>query len=269
MPAPIREQPRLFRESPRALVRAVRVNDVLRSAPLVTLGMGVLAAVFMAAVGPFGTWKEPLHERLGFWVIGMTGAILAGSGLDHCLRRMTWFGSRPAARAVANVVIFAAPAGLIASALAAVVQGSQIDWPLYRQTVPQILLVGLGFVGLIHLLGRRTTIARHRGLGDSTIGGLLPPKLAGARLLALEAQDHYVRVHTDRGASLVLETFEIALAKVSHLDGARTHRSWWVARGAVNGIERGDGRATLTLSGGTQAPVSRRYARCLRSAGWY
>ncbi len=35
------------------------------------------------------------------------------------------------------------------------------------------------------------------------------------------------------------------------------------------GAARGDGRATLTLDGGLTAPVSRRYARTLREAGWY
>jgi DNA-binding LytR/AlgR family response regulator len=85
----------------------------------------------------------------------------------------------------------------------------------------------------------------------------------------MEAEDHYVLIHTDRGASLVLTAFETALSKVTHLDGMRIHRSWWVARAAVVGVQRGDGRATLALSGGIQAPVSRRYARLLRAAGWY
>ena len=33
--------------------------------------------------------------------------------------------------------------------------------------------------------------------------------------------------------------------------------------------EAGDGRAALTLDGGLVAPVSRRYARALREAGWW
>jgi DNA-binding LytR/AlgR family response regulator len=53
------------------------------------------------------------------------------------------------------------------------------------------------------------------------------------------------------------------------LEGAQTHRSWWVAKAAVRAVERGDGRASLTLDGGITAPVSRRYARALREAGWY
>jgi DNA-binding LytR/AlgR family response regulator len=34
-------------------------------------------------------------------------------------------------------------------------------------------------------------------------------------------------------------------------------------------VKRGDGRATLSLPGGIRVPVSRRYARLLREAGWY
>ncbi|WP_417487125.1 LytTR family DNA-binding domain-containing protein, partial [Maricaulis sp.] len=47
------------------------------------------------------------------------------------------------------------------------------------------------------------------------------------------------------------------------------HRSWWVAREAVQSAERGDGRAKLVLAGALTAPVSRTYAPKLRDAGWY
>jgi DNA-binding LytR/AlgR family response regulator len=60
-----------------------------------------------------------------------------------------------------------------------------------------------------------------------------------------------------------------AIAAVETLDGAQTHRSWWVARPAVASVSRGDGRAVLTLSNGVEAPVSRTYAPKLREAGWY
>ena len=60
-----------------------------------------------------------------------------------------------------------------------------------------------------------------------------------------------------------------ALAELEGLEGAQTHRSWWVARDAVRDVARGDGRATLTLDGGLSVPVSRRHARALRAASWY
>ncbi|MNE65569.1 LytTr DNA-binding domain protein [compost metagenome] len=60
-----------------------------------------------------------------------------------------------------------------------------------------------------------------------------------------------------------------ALIELEGLEGAQTHRSWWVAKGAVASVARGDGRAALTLTGDLTAPVSRRYARALREAGWW
>jgi len=60
-----------------------------------------------------------------------------------------------------------------------------------------------------------------------------------------------------------------AIVELEGLEGAQTHRSWWVARAAVTSVERADGRAVLTLKDGAEAPVSRGYARALRAAGWF
>jgi hypothetical protein len=103
-----------------------------------------------------------------------------------------------------------------------------------------------------------------RGLAEK-----LPPRMRTAPLLALQAEDHYLRVHTEAGDELILMRLSDAIAAVEGLDGARTHRSWWVARKAVQDVARADGRATLTLTNGVEAPVSRTYSPKLREAGWY
>ena len=159
---------------------------------------------------------------------------------------------------------------MAAAFAASLVEHRPIDWEVTWRTAPQIALVGAALAALL-LMARRppAPVVAPTLPDDRRIGGLLPLRLAGARLLALEAQDHYVRVHTDRGSDLVLVSLEAALAKVTHLEGRRVHRSWWVARQAMAGVKRGDGRAVLSLPGGLQAPVSRRYARQLRAAGWY
>jgi DNA-binding LytR/AlgR family response regulator len=94
-------------------------------------------------------------------------------------------------------------------------------------------------------------------------------KLAGSTLFAVEAQDHYLRLHTSRGEDLILMRLSDAIAELEGIEGARTHRSWWVARAAVVSAERAEGRATLTLPTGAIAPVSRSYVRPLRDAGWF
>ncbi len=97
----------------------------------------------------------------------------------------------------------------------------------------------------------------------------LPPRLRGAAILAVEAEDHYLRVHTDQGSDLILLRLSDALGELAGLDGAQTHRSWWVARAAVRDVARSDGRATLTLEAGLKVPVSRANATALRAAGWF
>ena len=51
-----------------------------------------------------------------------------------------------------------------------------------------------------------------------------------------------------------------AVEELEGLEGAQTHRSWWVARDAVRGVERGDGRAIPPRA-------ARRLDRCPRYCG--
>jgi DNA-binding LytR/AlgR family response regulator len=96
----------------------------------------------------------------------------------------------------------------------------------------------------------------------------IPLKLRGAELWAVEAEDHYLRLHTSKGQDLILMRLADAVDELEGVEGAQVHRSWWVARDAITGARRGDGRATLTLKDGCEVPVSRTYARILRERQW-
>jgi DNA-binding LytR/AlgR family response regulator len=97
----------------------------------------------------------------------------------------------------------------------------------------------------------------------------LPTNLRGSRLLALQAEDHYLLAHCEAGSAMILMRLSDAAEELAALDGARTHRSWWVARDAVASAERGGGRARLRLVNGLSVPVSRSYSGALRAARWY
>jgi hypothetical protein len=96
----------------------------------------------------------------------------------------------------------------------------------------------------------------------------LPARLAAAELWAVESEDHYLRLHTSGGQDLILMRLADAVTELDGIEGMQVHRSWWVARAAIVGAERGEGRATLTLQDGSQVPVSRTYAKALREKGW-
>jgi len=140
--------------------------------------------------------------------------------------------------------------------------------------VVPVVTVTTAVCALVVLLGQANPIQTHAYADTDARPATrftqrLPLRLRGARLIAVEAEDHYLRVHTDQGSDLILMRLSDALEELDGVEGAQTHRSWWVARDAVRGASRGDGRATLTLEGGISAPVSRRYAGTLREAGWY
>jgi DNA-binding LytR/AlgR family response regulator len=96
----------------------------------------------------------------------------------------------------------------------------------------------------------------------------LPLKLRGGEIWAVEAEDHYLRLHTSKGQDLILMRLADAVAELDGIEGMQVHRSWWVARSAIADAKRGDGRAILTLKDGSTVPVSRTYAGELRDRRW-
>jgi hypothetical protein len=93
-------------------------------------------------------------------------------------------------------------------------------------------------------------------------------RFANGTLLALESEDHYLRVHSDRGSELILMRLRDAIAQLADTPGLQVHRSFWVARDAVAQIERRGSGAQLTLCNGLKIPVSRTFVGELRNAGW-
>lgn len=91
----------------------------------------------------------------------------------------------------------------------------------------------------------------------------IPPHL-GRDLLAVQTEDHYLRVHTPEGNGLVLMRMRDAVAELAPLDGLRVHRSWWVARGAVERTARDGPALALRLRGGLSVPVARTQRRAVQ-----
>jgi hypothetical protein len=94
-------------------------------------------------------------------------------------------------------------------------------------------------------------------------------RLKGLRaedLHALEAEDHYVKVHGAVGSELVYYRFSDALRDVQALDGIRVHRSFWVSRAAVERVEKQGRHMELLLRSGLRIPVSAGFREIVRAA---
>jgi len=79
------------------------------------------------------------------------------------------------------------------------------------------------------------------------------------QLKAIEAQQHYIKIHTDVGTKTILYRFSDAIGELGKDQGVRVHRSWWVNRNSVGSTEEEGNRMTLVLKTGIRVPVSRTY----------
>lgn len=238
-----------------------------------SIAVAAAAALLLAVTGAFATGAEPFHERLIYWLMVMAAGSVWGQLSQRLLARSARLDGRPGIHILLLTGLVSVPMCLFVWAATGLYFDGRVGpvADLFRLIVP-VVTVTAAVCALVVLLGRATPVQTHASADRATpvkFFDRLPLRLRGARVIAVEAEDHYLRVHTDRGSDLILMRLSDALGELDGLEGAQTHRSWWVAQDAVRDVSRGDGRATLTLEGGLTAPVSRRYARALREAGFY
>ena len=87
-------------------------------------------------------------------------------------------------------------------------------------------------------------------------------------VLALQAEEHYVRIHLRDSTDLVHCRFGNAVKEMPAELGLQVHRSWWVAETAVRSAKRGARRWQLDLVTGVAVPVSDSFVQAVRERGW-
>ena len=235
--------------------------------------IAIAGGVVLALTGAFGSGSAPLLLRLGFWVPVMLAGGLWGHLCSQAIDRWFDMDERPWLSVAVLTVMITGPVSVLVWG----VTGLVFDGQIYPLKVLPLMIVPVAVItatvsAINVFLGRAQPVQTHAapaGQASARFPDRLPMKLRGGVIRAVQAEDHYLRIHTDRGSDLILMRLSDALDELEGLEGAQTHRSWWVAREAVRDVARGDGRATLTLDGGVSASVSRKYAKALRDAGWY
>lgn len=238
------------------------------------LGLMLVVGVFFTAIGVYQSDQAPLGLRSIYWcsimVIGglvLMGAELAWQKLASGIWRDAWRSFLPV-----SVLATTPQMGVV---LFFEMTLFHVEGTIY-DLVDLWIAVGIVVVAMVALLRLlRVQLAVHRDnavpASAETMPRLIADKLSpprrSATLIALQAEDHYVRVHTSTGSELVLMRFGDALTAASTIDGFRLHRSWWAAREALLSAQFGRGTGTAELAGGLTAPISRSYAATLREAG--
>jgi len=232
----------------------------------------LLAAVglIMGVLGPYRTLDVPPLLRTIYWLLAVIGSGLAGIAVDAVLGpriRHFW------ARVVVVALVMTPPVTLYIYALNAWLLDLPRRWWLLPQLAWQVLVVALLLMALRALAWRRVVETRTLVVpplpeAERAFRLRLSAKRRTARLIAAEAEDHYVRVHTDSGSELVAMRFAEAMAELALAHGYRLHRSWWAAADAIEAVKWKRGGGEARLAGGLTAPVSRSCAAALKAAGW-
>ena len=250
---------------------------------VVDLTIMTVIGVVLAFIGPFGSFNEPLSYRLVSWVLF--------SWVGYAIYSpMGWFVDRLHA-----ALELPKPALWVVAVMIATIPMTAIVWtmgflpgPVRAPSLDEALtsyfyvfIVGGGVTAFFFMLETRGQADGPDTVSDEVkapplqvtdttgfkLASRLPPEL-GTEVIALEMEDHYVRVHTALGNELVLMRMRDAVSELDGLEGMQVHRSWWVARGAVEDVLREGRNVRLKLDTGLEAPVSRANVQVLKEAGW-
>lgn len=262
----------------------------------------LVTVALLAYLGPFGTWASlSFSDRLVFWMasvgVNWLVGLIAFNVTIRAFRARKWL-------LWVGMLLAGLIAALPGTGTVWMVVTAYLDDPpsglsgiagLYGQVLVLHLLIG----PLVFHFIEKSSRQRDAGAGSIPDGSTpaqsiltesapplrraapAPPSPSDAPLLArlparsraellhLRMQDHYVEVHTTSGSEMLLLRFRDALREVEGVDGLRVHRSHWVARAAVVGVERErGGRLALRLVNGVKVPVSRSFAPAVKARGW-
>ena len=255
------------------------------------LGPPIGVGLVLGLIGPFGTFDlMPTAPRLAYWL-----AVISVNWLlaDAVLRRLDAVaGDRLPVPRLTVPLVGACLVAVPATGVVALANGlSGIGWPDNVAVLFGRVLLLLAAIALpvytwedmqerIAAMPDRATPqdaasgdqpaeieARQPGAdGRSLFAARLSAPLGG-RLLCLEMQDHYLKVHHTGGSELILCRMEDAARELGSV-GRRVHRSWWVASDAVKGAEREGQRILLRLADDRRVPVGRSFRSDLKASGW-
>ncbi len=246
------------------------------------LGILLVVAGFVAFLNPYNAVETPAFiVRWAYWSgLALIGAIVGVVAVRLSLRILKdapWYAHIFTAPPIIAVFVTPAVQGLSA------VMAPGRTLPPFLDLYWLVLVLSVGMTALILMMGRAgvtNTSIPVRPL-EHTSGATpaqdtamsrflkrLPLRYRDCRLLALSAEDHYLRVHTNMGEELILMRLSDAVTELDEIDGLQVHRSWWVARSSVTGLQREGARTFLTIEGDRKIPVSRTNVKRLREADW-
>ena len=235
--------------------------------------------LLLGFLGPFGSYPAyPTATRYAFWLgLTMAGA-LAAIAAEAMLP-----ATRPRAGAIrigAVALASALPMTFVVAWTMSLLQPGRVFAP---QQLPSLFAAVAAVQLLIVYATTATSLTPETaGASDrapalpepgaeamaaafpSALLGRLPPGI-GSDIIALETEDHYLRVHTSEGSALILMRMADAVALLDPRLGAQVHRRWWVAEAAVAAVRTEGQKLFLCLIDESLVPVGRTFSAAAKA----
>lgn len=252
--------------------------DLRRNAANLVLVVAV--ALILGFLKPFGMSDLPDALVYSYWLTVCVAGYFVYAPMLHVI---DWLLQPRVASHWQRIALGTALASVIMAALVPTLTGIFFNvlhsWSaMFLNALPKTIVIG-GVITVI-TFARDTLHKQNQALSetnqaleqneDASLNQILNelPLEKRGQLLALETQDHYLNVHTDKGQHLILMRLKDALALLQNHSGLQVHRSWWVAESAIKGNRKVGRKPVLTLLNGLEAPVSRTYLEQVKAKGW-
>ena len=229
-----------------------------------------------AAVTRLGAGWAPLSRGIGFWIWAALVPALVFIGLG-LVGFFSWRWELMAQAFLGYVPVRLKPDIGTAEWFVWMAKGSVVPIVLWTAAILlQRQLYGRTLLQPVAAAMRAATEASSAPLPSASAAppaAVSPPEflkrldrpLTG-QLLAVQAQEHYIRVIATDQTPMLLYRFSDALEQLKARDGMQVHRSYWVSLDAIERIERDGTRMSLRLRNGERVPVSRRYMGVVEAA---
>jgi DNA-binding LytR/AlgR family response regulator len=235
--------------------------------------------LLLGFLGPFGSNPAyPTATRYAFW-LGLTVAGVVAAVAAEAVLPLTRLRAG-AIRIGAVALVSAWPMTFVVAWTMSLVQPGRVFAP---QQLPA-LFAAVAAVQLLIVYATTTTPlaaedaeahARTPALAEpgaeaipaafpSALLSRLPPRI-GSDIIAIETEDHYLRVHAAGGSALILMRMADAVALLDPRLGAQVHRRWWVAEAAVAGVRTEGQKLSLCLIDKTLVPVGRTFSAAVKA----
>lgn len=236
---------------------------------LAAIALGLL----LGFAGPFGSYPAfPTATRYAFW-LGMTVAGAAAAVAADAILPRPRSG---AIRTLAVALLSALPMTFVVAWTMSLVQPGRVfapqQLPLLFACVAAVQLLVVYAMTIaapkaesaeVPTLPDPAVEAIPAAFPDALLRKLLPG--IGSDIVALETEDHYLRVHAAGGSALILMRMADAVALLDPRLGMQVHRRWWVAEGAVVEVRTDGQKLSLCLIDQSQVPVGRTFAAAVRA----